>query len=234
MSRRRLARVFWLGAAAILVAAALVSLVAILKGGFSDTDGRILGTLGALLYTGGAALAGLALLTRDRAPALAWAVLVVAGVTFATLAAALWDLGRDDDTVWRLAASAALFLLAGLVLTTGLLLTTRPSLQPLPLLAGALTAVAVSLTLVPIWRDDDPGSALAKAIGVTWVLATLAYFLGPVLQRWSAVGEQTDSGDRLLASLDGVDLVATRHPGTDVVVAERPRASERLVLRRSL
>ena len=57
MTRRRLAGAFWLGAAAILVAAALVSLVAILKGGFSETDARILGTLGALLYTGAAALA---------------------------------------------------------------------------------------------------------------------------------------------------------------------------------
>ena len=231
MSRRRLARVFWLGAAAILVAAALVSLVAILKGGFSDTDGRILGTLGALLYTGAAALAGLALVERHRAPALGWAVLTLAGVTFATLATAIWDVG--GDTVWRLAASAALFLVAGLVGTTGLLLTTRPSLQPLPLVAGALTALAVSFTLVPIWRDDDPDSALAKAIGVTWILAALAYFLGPVLQRWSAVGEEAESGDRLLASLDGVDLVATRQPGTDLVVAERPRAGERLVLRRS-
>ena len=55
MTRRRLARVFWLGAAAILVAAALISLVAVLKGSFSDTDANILGTLAALLYCGGAA-----------------------------------------------------------------------------------------------------------------------------------------------------------------------------------
>ena len=234
MSRRRLARVFWLGAAAILVAAALVSDVAILKGGFSDTDGRILGTLGALLYTGATALAGLALVERGRAPAVGWTVLVLAGVTFATIAAAIWGVGEDDDTVWRLAASAALFLVAGLVCVTGLLLTTRRSLQLLALTAGGLTALAVSLTLVPIWRDDDPGGALAKAIGVAWILAALAYFLGPVLQRWSAVGGEPDTGDRVLASLDGVNLVATRHPGTGVVVAERPRAGERLVLRRSL
>ena len=67
MSRLRLARVFWIGAAAILVAAALVALAAVLRGDFSDNDGRILVTLGALLYTGGAALAGLALVERGPA-----------------------------------------------------------------------------------------------------------------------------------------------------------------------
>jgi hypothetical protein len=233
MTRRSLARVFWLGAAAILVVAALLSLVAILKGGFSDTDGRILGTLGALLYTGAAALAGLALVERDRAPALGWAVLSLAGVTFVVLAAAIWGAGGDGDTIWRLAASGALYLVAALVCATSLLLTTRPSLQRLALVAGGLTALAVSLTLVPIWRDDDPGGTLAKAIGVSWILAALAYFLGPILQRWSAVGG-AEAGDRVLASLDGVELVATRQPGTDLVVTERPRAGERLVLRRSV
>jgi hypothetical protein len=233
MTRRRLARIFWLGAAAILVAAALVSLVAILEGGFSDTDGRILGTLGALLYTGATALAGLALVERDKAPALGWAVLGLAGVTFVVLAAAIWGAGGDGNTIWRLAASGALYLVAGLVCATGLLLTTRPSLQRLALVAGALTALAVSLTLVPIWRDEDPGSTVAKAIGVAWILAALAYFLGPILQRWSAVGG-AETVDRVLASLDGVDLVATRDPGSDLVVAERPRPGERLVLRRSI
>ena len=228
MTRRRLARVFWLGAAAILVAAALVSLVAILRGGFSETDGRILGTLGALLYTGTASLAGLALVERHRAPLLGWAVLGVSAVTFVLLAAAIWGGG---DTMWRVALSGTLYLLAGILAATGLLLTRRPALERLALAAGALAVVAVSLTLVPIWRDDDPGSTLAKAMGAAWILTALAYFLGPVLQRWSAVGE-AGTGDRLLASLDGVDLVATRSPGRDVVARERPRAGEQLVLRR--
>jgi hypothetical protein len=233
VTRRRLARVFWLGAAAILVAAALVSLAAILKGGFSDTDGRILGTLGSLLYTGAAALAALALVERGRAPLLGWVVLGLSGVTFVLFAVAIWGwIDEDGETAWRLAMSGALYLLAGLVATTGLLLTSRRALQRLVAGAGVLTAIAVSLTLVPIWRDEDPGSSLAKAMGATWILAALAYFLAPVLQRWSAVGE-TGTGDRLLASLDGVDLVATQDPGTDLVVTDRPHGNERLVLRRN-
>ena len=39
MTRVRLSRTVWIGAAAILVAAALVALVVALRGDFSDTDG---------------------------------------------------------------------------------------------------------------------------------------------------------------------------------------------------
>jgi hypothetical protein len=233
VSRRRLARVFWLGAAAILVAAALVSLVAVLRGSFSDTDGRILGTLGALLYCGAASLAGLALVDRRVAPLLGWAMVALAGVAFVLLVGAVWEWEDDGDTTWRLALSAALFLLAGLVAATGLLLTTRPALRQLALAAGVLAAVAVALTLVPIWRDEDPGSTLAKATGVAWILSALAYLLAPVLQRWTVVGE-LERGERVLGSLDGVELVATRDdPGDAVLVTERPKAGERLVLRPS-
>jgi len=226
---RRLARVFWLGAAAILVAAALISLVAILRGSFSDTDGRVLGTLGALLYCGAASLSGLALVDRRLAPGLGWAMVGLSAVAFALLAGAIW--AAEEDTLWRLAVSAALYLLAGLAATTGLLLTSRSALQRLALAAGALTAIAVSLTLVPIWQDDDPGSTLAKAMGVAWILAALAYLLAPVLQRWTAVGE-LEAGERVLGALDGVELVATREPADAIVVTGRPRPGERLVLRR--
>jgi hypothetical protein len=232
VTRRRLARVFWLGAAAILVAAALISLVAIVGGGFSETDGRILGTLGSLLYCGAAALGGLALADRGPARRLGWAVVGLSGITFVLLVVAIWEIaGGDGEWSWKLAMSGALYLLAGLVATTGLLLTTRPALQRLAAAAGVLTAIAVSLTLVPLWRDADPGSTLAKAMGAAWILSALAYFLAPVLQRWSAVGE-AEAGDRVLATLGDVELVATHRPGADLVVTERPRGTERLVLRR--
>jgi hypothetical protein len=231
VTRRRLTRVFWLGAAAILVAAALVSLVAVLEGSFSETDGKLLGTLAALLCCGGAALAGLALADRGPARALGRLVASLSAVTFALLAAAIWEAWTyEGSPPWRLAFSSALLLVAGIVATTGLLLTRRPALQRLAGVAGGLTTLAVLLTFVPIWRDDDPGSVLAKAMGATWILAALAYLLGPVLERWSSVGD-VETGDRVLATLDGVELVATREPGDLLVVTERPRPGERLVLR---
>jgi hypothetical protein len=70
-------------------------------------------------------------------------------------------------------------------------------------------------------------------MGVAWILAALAYLLAPVLQRWTAVGE-LDTGERVLATLDGVELVATRDPGDALVVSDRPKAGERLVLRSRL
>ena len=111
MTRRRLARVFWLGAAAILVAAALISLVAILRGSFSETDARILGTLGVPLCCGGTALAGFALADRGPAPALGWAVPRLAGVTFGLFAAAVWEAWTyEGSPPRRLALSSGLFL----------------------------------------------------------------------------------------------------------------------------
>ena len=232
MTRRRLARVFWFGAAAILVAAALESLVVVLTGSFSETDGRILGTLAVLLVCGGAALAGLALADRGPARRLGWALVTLSATTFGFFVAAIWEAWTyRGSPPWRLAASTALFLVAGLVATAGLLLTRRPALQVFAGVGGVLATIAVSLTLVPIWRDDDPGSVLAKAIGALWILAGLAFLLAPVMQRWSSVGEAV-AAERVLGELDDVQLVATRDPGDALVVMDRPRGGERLALRR--
>jgi hypothetical protein len=57
-------RTAWLTAAGILVLAAAVALLAIVRGSFSDTDGRILATLGLCLYSGGTAFAGLSIADR--------------------------------------------------------------------------------------------------------------------------------------------------------------------------
>jgi hypothetical protein len=62
--RVRLSRFLWIGAAAILVAAALVTVVAVLRGYFSENDGRILLTLAAVLYAGGMGLVGLGFAER--------------------------------------------------------------------------------------------------------------------------------------------------------------------------
>jgi hypothetical protein len=59
-----LARTFWIGAAGILILAALVAMAAILRGDFGDTDAKILGTLFALLLAGATAVSGLALVER--------------------------------------------------------------------------------------------------------------------------------------------------------------------------
>ena len=68
------ARLFWIGAAVLLGVAALVAVVAVLRGDFTETDGKILATLGTTLAAGGAALAGLALVERRDLAPLGWLV----------------------------------------------------------------------------------------------------------------------------------------------------------------
>ena len=58
-------RLFWIGAAVLLGVAALISIVALLRGEFTETDGKILGTLGAAFLAGSSSLAGLALITAE-------------------------------------------------------------------------------------------------------------------------------------------------------------------------
>ena len=230
MTKLRLRRIFWMSAAAIVAAAALVALGAVVRGGFSDTDGRILVTLAALLYTGGAALSGLVLVDHGPARLLGWLVAVASPVCLGLVAWAIWSFvdEQDNDPQSRLAWSAVLLLLAGLVSTTGLLLARRRVLVGLASTAGALAGLAATLSVVGIWTEPD-SDAFVKTLAVVWILAALAYFLVPILQRFTTAGEPATI--RVLAELDGVEIVASRVrvEGVDV---EPPGTGERLVLRR--
>ena len=108
MTPRTAPRIAWLGAAAILVVAALVALGAILRGDFSETDGRILGTLAAVLYTGGALFAGLSVVERGHR-IVGWPLAAAAPVCFLLILPAVWSVFDEsgDDNVWRRAPPAA-------------------------------------------------------------------------------------------------------------------------------
>ena len=230
MTRVRLSRMFWIGAAAILVAAALVALAAVVRGDFSENDGRILVTLAALLYTGGSALAGLALAERGRPlRALGFAVAMAAPVCLAFVAWGIWSFvfdGEGDADAGRAAWSAVLVLLVGLVATTGLLLARTRAAVALAWSAAALSSVAAALSVLGIWTEPE-ADAFVKAVAVLWILAGLCYFLAPILQRFT--GTAPGSTERVLAELDGIELVATRAGrGFDARLAR----GERLELRR--
>jgi hypothetical protein len=233
VSRRRLGRILWIGTAAVLVAAALIALAAILRGRFSDNDGRIIITLVALLYSGSSALAGLALLDRGTTRPLGWAAAVAAPIGLAFMAWGIWSFvweGEGSETAGKLAWSWVLGLAASLIATTSLLLARR-ALVSLAAVAGALAALAAALSIIGVWTE--PGSdAYVKAVAALWILAALAYFLVPVLQRFTAAGAEPEEV-RVLATLGDVELVATRAPvDGGVAVEQRPRPGERLLLRR--
>ena len=224
MRHRPAPRIAWLGAAAILVAAALVALAAILRGDFSDTDGRILGTLAVVLYTGGALFAGLSTVDRGR-PTIGWSLAALAPVCFVTLTIAIWDQGGDD--AWRWGASAALAVLAAIMLATALLLAHSDVAETLALAVGVGAALAALVSIVAIWNPHE-AEGWVKMIAVLWILAVLAYVLVPVTDRFTRAS--ATATERVLAVLDGVELVATNVADSGTL-DPRLAPGERLVLR---
>jgi len=230
VSRVRYARIFWIGAAGILVLAALVALLAVLRGDFSDTDGRILLTLAVLLYCGGAAITGLALADRGPLPQFGWVVAAASPIALGLVLAAIWAfVWEEENEPWnKLAWSSVLVLLAGLLATTALLLARGRMLQRLAMGAGGLAVLAAAVSIVGIWSEPT-GDSFVKVVAALWIVTVLAYFLVPVLGRFTAAGTSATQ-TRVLAHLDGIELVATH--GREGVIDLRLAPGERLALRR--
>jgi MFS family permease len=229
VTRFRLSRIFWIGAAAILIAAALVALTAVLRGDFSDTDGRILGTLAAALLAGSTAVAGLALVERGGR-ILGWTAVALSPVGFALLTYAIWDFVFDSggEDAWRWGWTGAVALVAALIAVTARLLARAPRVVRLAFVTGALAALAVAMTIYAIWQED-PGDTIGRTIAVLWILTGLGFLLVPVLQRFTTAGEAARE-PRVLATLDDVELVATHSREGTIDVTLEP--GERLLLRK--
>ena len=129
--------------------------------------------------------------------------------------------GDGNETADKLAWSSVIVLLGGLIATTGLLLARRPCSPLLAGGAGALAALAAALSVVGIWTENDD-DAFIKLLAVLWILTLLAYFLVPVLQRFTSAGTAPEEV-RVLASEGDVELVATRAPDGRAIDAP-PRA----------
>jgi hypothetical protein len=225
VTRGRLVRIFWLGAAALLVAAALVAIVALLRGELTETDGHILATLGALLLTGTLGIAGLALVDSNRFANVGWVAAAAAPVEFAILTYWIWS-GFEGDNLSRVGITTLLVIVGQLAITTQLLLLSGRRLLPLVALTAALVTAAIGGTIAAIWTEPDD-TAWAKVLAALWILAGLGWCLLPVLQRFTAAGASTE--DRVLAELDGIELVATH---SQEGISPRLARGERLVLRR--
>ena len=225
MTGSRYARIFWIGAAATLVLAALIALAAVLRGNFSDSDGRILGTLAALLLAGGTLISGLVLVERDNA-LLGRVAVVVSPIGLGLLVYAIWDFAFDGGgNHSRYGWAGALTLIAALIAVTARLLAESSALTPLAVATGILAGCAGSLSVYAIWGHES--DAVGKTIAVLWILTGVCYFLIPVLERFRA--GKPDPDVRVLASLDDVELVLTR--SNDGLVVELS-PGERLALRR--
>jgi peptidoglycan/LPS O-acetylase OafA/YrhL len=172
-------RFFWTGAAALLGVAALVAIVALVRGEFTETDGDILATLGITLGAGSTCLAGLALLDRRELVPLGWLAVATGVSAYAVIVWEIWSSFNDDEP-W---ATALLVLGVVLLAAVGRLLLRRSSLEPVYAAHLVLSAFATAVTVWIIWDDGSPPDWWAKVLGTVWILAGLTWALVPVLGR---------------------------------------------------
>ena len=172
----KLRRLFWIGAAGLLGLAALISIAALLRGEFTETDGKILGTLAAAFVAGSLSLAGLALLDRGDLVPLGWAGVVGGIVGFVLFTWQVWS-GFDSEDVM---ADTSLLVAAGLMLTTARLLRRRHTW--LFWVSAALTTASAVIFLWAIHAEPD-GDNWGKMFGTLGILTVLAWFLVPVAGR---------------------------------------------------
>jgi hypothetical protein len=220
----RYARIFWIGAAGVVVLAALIGISALLRSDFSETDGQILLTMLALLAASGTAVAGLTVAERGHVT-IGWMAVAVATVAFFFIATATWE-SFDDETLARIAGTAAVALIATLLGTTQLVLH-RGQHRWVVLITWTALVFAVVATSTGLWQESSD-DGVWKTAGSCWIVGVMGWILLPVLQRFSAAAAGT-AELRVLAALDDVELVATRSAeGLDLSL----RPGERLLLRR--
>jgi peptidoglycan/LPS O-acetylase OafA/YrhL len=174
-------RLFWIGAAGLLGLAALISIVALVRGDFTDTDWKILASLGIALGAGSACLAGLALVDRGELVWLGWAAVATGVGAFAVIMHQVWTESHSDER-WT---TALLLLGAVLLAATGRLLLPSGKLESLYNGHLILSAVATAGTIGVIWDEGETPDSWGKLLGAMWILAALAWFLVPVLGRSS-------------------------------------------------
>mgnify|MGYP000701648221 CR=1 FL=1 len=177
-------RLFWTGAAALLGVAALVAIVALVRGELTETDGKILLTLGITLGAGSTSLAGLALLDRRNWVPLGWLATATGAAGWAVVVWSIWTEPAHEQSI----LTALLLLAVVLLAAVGRLLLPRPALLPVLATHLVLSAFATAATVWVIWEDSSPPDWWAKPLGATWILAGLAWALVPVLGRTSRAG----------------------------------------------
>ena len=222
MTGVRYARIFWIGAAGALVLAALVGISSLLRSDFSETDWQILLTLLALIVSAGTTVAGLSVVERGHG-AVGYGAVAVAVVAFVFIAGATWS-EFDDETLAKLAGTAAFGLVATLLAVTQLVLHRGRHTWVIVITWSALL-LAFVLSTSALWSE---GADTWQVAASCWIVGLVGWLNLPILQRFSAAAAPV-SRERVLAQLDDVELVATSS-GTGVAVDLAP--GERLVLRR--
>jgi hypothetical protein len=164
---------------------AVIGIIAIIGGDFSDLDVKVL--LTSLSVTGASVLALASLTARGRgflpvAPELG-AVSSVVG--FGLLVTQIWA-EISGDTMWKAAGTGILISAAAAHASLLSLSRLAPRYRIALQAAWGLAALLVVLVLIVIWFEDVADTAaFAQVIGVTGVLLAAATLAVPVLHRAS-------------------------------------------------
>lgn len=202
-----LRRIFLLGAATLVCAAALVAIAAIVNGDFGDTEGKIFATLATAFVAGSAAIAGIACLERSVSRPFGVLGIVLAAGGFLLWTEQIWQ-EHDSTRYWKLLGLILIWTLVVLVVTTTRLMTHSPQLVRTLYPATAAAAAGAGLTIsAMVLRDDGDGWQL---FAVLLILALLGETLTPIAERFVATPASEMPSERVLGEVAGAVVVAER------------------------
>jgi Na+-transporting NADH:ubiquinone oxidoreductase subunit NqrB len=167
-----------------LCATALVAIMALLIGGFDDTQLRILATTGGFGLVSLIATRGTALLDQGRNEALARSVLALSALAFVVEVWVIW-IDTDSEAAWKsfvcaIAAAGATGQIAGTIARRRP--TDPPSLTPLIWAAGACAVILAFMACFAALAEVDE-AGYYQLFGAIAVLNILGVLLQPVIRR---------------------------------------------------
>jgi hypothetical protein len=202
-----LRRIFLLGAATIVSAAALVAIGAILNGDFGDTEGKIFATLATAFVAGSTAIAGIACLERGVSRPFGLLGVLLATFGFLLWADEIWEQHHSGE-YWKLLGLLLAWTLTTLVVTTTRLMARSQRVERTLFRATALAAVAAGLTVSSmILRENGDGWQL---FAVMLVLVLLGEALTPIVERYTVAASDQAPSERVLGAIGGAVVVAVR------------------------
>jgi len=200
-----LRRIFLLGAATLVSAAALVAIAAIVNGDFGDTEGKVFATLATAFVAGSTAIAGIACLERSVSRPFGWLGIVLAVGGFLLWTDQIWQ-EHDSERYWKLLGLILIWTLVVLVVTTTRLMTRAPQLLRSLYPATAVASVAAGLTVSEmVVRENGDGWQL---FAVLLILALLGETLTPIVQRFLTAPSGEAPTERVLGEIGGAVVVA--------------------------
>jgi hypothetical protein len=172
-----------------VVISAALAIFSLLRGEFSDTDGRILLTALSIAAASVLTLANGIVIEQGRSRPLANLAIIVSVVGFGMLVVTIWN-DFDLDDLIKISASA-IFVAVTLTHWSLVSIARIPDrFRLLQIAAFPLSGVLVAFLIGAIWERVE-GSQTAQIAGVIGILTGAITIILPVLQRLSVIETRT-------------------------------------------